>query len=404
MSTIINADTSNGLKLTSDTSGEIELQSAGVTKAKITSSGLQNASGSPITSQAGKNLTINGDMQIAQRATSVTGITASGYNTVDRWKQQLSGGGTYTQAQTALTSANAPFADGFSQSIKYDCTTAYTGVDSFSVLRQIIEGQNLQQLGYGTSSAKSTTLSFWVKSNVTGTAVASLYSVDSNKYIGQTYTIDVANTWEYKTVTFVGDTSSSIDNDANGSLYVNLVMATGTDYTSGTLPSTWTTYADANFAAGQTIDISASTSNDISFTGIQLEANTIATPFEHLQYGQQLALCQRYFQKSWEQGDAVGSTVGQTTNTTQQSWGGLNASSIAGQCFLLPVTMRATPTLVIYDLALTTGKVTIIGAGAAATNNITPNLTNADANRFFVRLYGNNTAGMIFAHTLSAEL
>ena len=78
----------------------------------------------------GKNLIINGNMQIAQRATSVTGITTAGYYTVDRWRQAFSGGGTYTQAQTALTSANAPFADGFSQSIKYDCTTAYTGVDS----------------------------------------------------------------------------------------------------------------------------------------------------------------------------------------------------------------------------------------------------------------------------------
>ena len=124
------------------------------------------------------------------------------------------------------------------------------------------EGQNIQQLAYGTSSAKSVTLSFWVKSNVTGTAVASLYSVDSNKQISQTYTIDATNTWEYKTVTFAGDTASAFDNDNAASLYVNLVMATGTDYTSGTLPLTWTTYANANFAAGQTIDISASTSNE----------------------------------------------------------------------------------------------------------------------------------------------
>ena len=296
MASTINSDTSNGVVITPDTSGEIELQSAGVTQAKVTSSGLQNASGVAITAQSGKNLIINGNMAIAQRGTSVTGITSAGYYTCDRWKHQLSGGGTYTQAQTALTSANAPFADGFSQSVKYDCTTAYTSADSFSTLRQIIEGFNLQQLAYGTSSAKSLTLSFWVKSNVTGTAVASLYSVDSNKYIGKTYTIDATNTWEYKTVTFAGDTASSFDNDNAGSLYVNLVMAAGTDYTSGTLPLTWTTFANANFAAGQTIDISASTSNEIAFTGVQLEAGTTATPFEHLQYGQQLALCQRYFQ------------------------------------------------------------------------------------------------------------
>jgi hypothetical protein len=279
--------------------------------------GITFNDGSLQPSAVGKNLIINGNMQIAQRGTSATGVTSGGYYTVDRWRHQLSGGGTYTDAQTALTSSDAPFVDGFSQSVKYDCTTAYTSANSFNVLRQIIEGQNLQQLAYGTSSAKSLTLSFWVKSNVTGTAVASLYSADSNKHIGQTYTIDATNTWEYKTVTFVGDTASTFDNDNNASLYVNLMMATGTDYTSGTLPSTWTTYSNADFAAGQTIDISASTSNEISFTGVQLEANTTATPFENLQYGQQLALCQRYYEYGtrnfYGSTDAPGNIVSEET-------------------------------------------------------------------------------------------
>jgi len=351
----------------------------------------------------GKNLIINGNMQIAQRATSVTGITSGGYYTVDRWQQTLSGGGTYTQAQTALTSSDAAFADGFSQSVKYDCTTAYTSANSFSVHRQIIEGQNLQQLAYGTSSAKSVTLSFWVKSNVTGTAVASLYSADSSRQISQTYTIDATNTWEYKTVTFAGDTASAFDNDNAASLYVNLVMATGTDYTSGTLRSTWTTYANADFAAGQTIDISASTSNDISFTGVQLEANTTATPFENLQYGQQLALCQRYLQSSWSQGSAIGSAVSITTNSTQQSWGSNNAG-IAGQAFLLPVTMRTSPTLVVYDMALNVGKVTTLGNGAAQINNVAANNSATTTNMFYVRMYANSKVGIAFAHTLTAEL
>jgi hypothetical protein len=283
----------------------------------------------------GKNLIINGNMQIAQRATSVTGITTAGYYTVDRWRQAFSGGGTYTQAQTALTSANAPFADGFSQSIKYDCTTAYTGVDSLNLHRQVFEGQNLQQLGYGTASAKSTTLSFWVKSNLTGTAIAYLYSVTSSRQIGKTYTIDVANTWEYKTVTFAGDTSSSIPNNANASIYVNFVLAAGTNFNSGTLSSTWSTYANANLAAGQTIDISASTSNEISFTGIQLEANTTTTPFEHLQYGQQLALCQRYFEVV-------------ITNDGNGFYGTPGPSSQVGYSnYFYQTTKRAAPTVVL---------------------------------------------------------
>ena len=291
--------------------------------------GITFNDGSLQPSAIGKNLIINGNMQIAQRGTSSTGVTSGGYYTVDRWRHQLSGGGTYTDAQTALTSSDAPFVDGFSQSVKYDCTTAYTSANSFNVHRQIIEGQNLQQLAYGTSSAKSLTLSFWVKSNVTGTAVATLYLEDSGKQIGQTYTIDATNTWEYKTVTFVGDTTSAIDNDNNASLYVNFIMATGTDYTSGTLPSTWTTYSNADFAAGQTIDISASTSNEISFTGVQLEANTTATPFENLQYGTQLLLCQRYYEYGTR--NFYGSTDSSNNIVTEETY---------------KVVKRATPTMV----------------------------------------------------------
>ena len=243
-----------------------------------------------------RNLLINGDMQISQRATTTTGITTTGYHTVDRWKQVLSGGGTYTQAQTALSSGDA-FADGFSQSKKYDCTTLYAGVDSLSVHRQVIEGKNLQHLGWGTSSAKSVTLSFWVKSNLTGTAVAGLYGVNSGKQISGTYTIDVANTWEYKTLTFAGDTGFGHTNSVAEALYVNMVMAAGTNYTSGTTQTSWTTYANVDLAAGQTIDVSASISNDISFTGVQLVAGSVATPFQHLGYGQQLTSCQRYYEE-----------------------------------------------------------------------------------------------------------
>ena len=114
-------------------------------------------------------------------------------------------------------------------------------------------------------------------------------------------------------------------------------------------------------------------------------------------------MCQRYFQSSWSQGSAVGSAVSITTNSVQQSWGSLNAG-IAGQAFLLPVTMRTLPTLVVYDMALTTGKVTTLGNGAAQTNNVSANNSATTTNMFYVRLYANSVAGLAFAYTLTAEL
>ena len=174
MATIINADTSNGLELTSDTSGEIELQSAGVTKAKVTANGLQDANGNPLHGGSYRNLIINGDMNIAQRGTSLTGMTNSGgtsYQTVDRFMFGGSGSpfGTWTQSQDT----DVPTGQGFANSFKMQCTTSSTD-DGQLLFQQRIEGQNLQYIKKGTSNAESLTLSFWVKSNKTGTYIQSL--------------------------------------------------------------------------------------------------------------------------------------------------------------------------------------------------------------------------------------
>jgi hypothetical protein len=340
----------------------------------------------------GKNRIINGNMAIDQRTTTQTG---NGYS-VDRWAIYDNTSATYTLAQDS----SAP--TGFINSLKFTTTGTDTSIGSTEqcVIYHQIEGNNIADLNWGTANAKTVTLSFYVRSSLTGTFAGSLGNNGYARSYPFTYTISSADTWEQKTITITGDTTGTWLTTNGVGISLRLAIAAGSSF-----EATAGAWASGNyFSVSGATNVVGTASSTFYITGVQLEANTTATPFENLQYGQQLALCQRYFQKSWEQGDAVGSTVSETTNTTQQSWGGLNASSIAGQCFLLPVTMRATPTLVIYDLALTTGKVTIIGAGAGATNNITPNLTNADANRFFVRLYGNNTAGMIFAHTLSAEL
>jgi hypothetical protein len=158
-------------------------------------------------------LIINGDMQIAQRGTSATGLTngSNGYYTCDRWKWQESG--TPSFVVTMSQDTDVPTGQGFAKSLKYDITTADASLASNDglLLLHNIEGQNLQQLKYGTSSAESVTLCFWVKSNKTGTYVLELYDSDNSKTIAKTYTIDSANTWEKKTIALEGNTPEEAD-------------------------------------------------------------------------------------------------------------------------------------------------------------------------------------------------
>ena len=180
-----------------------------------------------------RNIIINGDMSIAQRSTSETGLTGSGYNTVDRFRTAMSSAGTWTQSQDTTV----PSAQGFAKSLKMDCTTADGSLSAgdYLIISQKIEGQNLQYLKKGTSSAESTTLSFWVRSNKTGTYIAELEDADNSRTISKSYTISSADTWEKKTITYDGDTSGAFSNDNGNSLQLNFWLASGTTYSSGTL-------------------------------------------------------------------------------------------------------------------------------------------------------------------------
>jgi hypothetical protein len=241
-----------------------------------------------------KNIIINGDMSLAQRGTSEASITTSGYYTVDRFKFFNSSLGTFTMSQ----STDVPTGQGFATSLKLDCTTADAAPAAADNLRiqQIFEGQNLQYLKKGTANALSTTLSFWVKSTKTGTFIAELYDLDNSRQISKSYTVDVTNTWEKKTITFEGDTTGALDNDNQDSLSLNLWLGAGTDYTSGTLSTTWTSVTTANRAVGQ-VNIADDTANDFYITGVQLEAGTTASDFEFLPVDVNLGRCQRYYYK-----------------------------------------------------------------------------------------------------------
>jgi len=264
----------------------------------------------------GKNLIINGDMKIAQRGTSATGIASGNNFVLDRFIFNTGSIGTWTLSQDT----DAP--DGFSNSMKLQCTTANaspTGTN-WCNFQQRIEAQNLQHLAYGTSSAKTITLSFWVKSNKTGTYTAMIYGYDSSpaRTISAEYTISAADTWEKKTITFAGDSSGQIDNDNGAGFNIYWALGTGPDRKSSPLQTSWGAYDSTAFVSSSQVNLADSTSNYINITGVQLEVGENATPFENRMYSQELAMCQRYFQSFG--GSNVADTVGQgtsfsTTNT-----------------------------------------------------------------------------------------
>jgi len=241
-----------------------------------------------------KNLLINGGMNVWQRSTSVPSFSTSGYQTADRWRIGAVGGtaiGTWTLSR----STDVPSAQGFGYSFKMDCTTANASpsASSNTTIQQRIEGQNLQHLLKGTSSAKAITLSFWIKSNKTGTYIIELIDQDNSRHICQSYTIDTASTWEKKTLTFEGDTSGVLDNDNAESLRVNWWIASGSDYTSGTLATSWASSVNANRAVGQ-VNLADSTSNELYITGCQMEIGEAATDFQFEPYESTYLKCLRY--------------------------------------------------------------------------------------------------------------
>ena len=240
-----------------------------------------------------KNLIINGDMSLAQRGTSTSSITSGGYKTLDRFNIDINSAGTWTMSQ----STTVPSGQGFATSLKMDCTTADASLSAsdYLIVRTLLEGQNLQQLKFGTSSAESLTLSFWVRSNKTGTYAVWFYADVGNKSFSKTYTIDSADTWEKKTITINGDTASSFSNNNSIGLRINWYLAAGTTYTSGTLPTDWQTDSNGDRAVGQ-VNLADSTDNEWYITGVQLEADTSASDFEFIPYDVNLQRCKRYYE------------------------------------------------------------------------------------------------------------
>jgi len=335
-----------------------------------------------------RNMIYNGKMQVSQR--NGTGNTAVGWSNADhypadRWK--LIGSPLGNWAFTIGNRTDLTLPPGFGNAVLLECTTADTSITQgeYIIFQHKFEGSDVQHLCYGTSSAKEITLSFYIYSTSTGTYLAEL---ETGSYInGIKFTIDQANTWERKTITFTGNTAASIANNNGLGLSLGIWFAAGNTYQGGTFVSnTWrNSYANNTRAAGIS-NLASSTSNDLYITGVQLEVGDAATPFEHRSLAEELTLCQRYFLRL-VQPHMSGIAVNSSTTST-------NVGRIGT---ILPTTMRAIPScsltagLNVYqgsNVGQTTGVLAQYNTVHAIEFDFSSNMTNDEAGRAAVTYQG----------------
>lgn len=295
-------------------------------------------------SLSGRNRIINGDMRIDQRnAGAAVSLAASiGGYTLDRWSCSNSSDGAITVQRSTAAPA------GFANSLLWTTTTADTSLAAtqYALVSQPIEGFNTADLNWGSSNATSVTLSFWVRSSLTGTFSGSIRNSAGSRSYVYTYSISAANTWEYKSITVTGDTTGTWANDNGVGVYVWFSLGQGSSYT-GTAGS-W--QASNLIGASGTANVIGTTSATFYLTGVQLEAGSVATPFERRSYGQELALCQRYYEKSFDIDTAPSNGPNATSFSTLNGVFGacaLNGGSPSAYIFF-KVQKRAQPTFIAY--------------------------------------------------------
>jgi hypothetical protein len=302
---------------TGNSTNAIALASDGTCSARLTDNGgLQFAN---------RNKIINGEFRVNQRNHS----GSAGHNayTLDRWRYARSANTEFSQDQSTVTP------DGFANSVKMTSigSNGSTGTGDYAYWRYFIEGQDLQELNKGTSAATAFTLSFYFKSDTTGTFAISVLDQNS-RMCNANYTVSNTN-WNRYTITIPADTTGTIANSNAAGLEIKFWLIAGSNYTSGSAVHTWGSYSAASEATGFNAHITTNGVN-LYLTGVQLEISDYATPFEHRSFAQELALCQRYFQTVSEKGD-------------QHTMGiGMNQSgSLAHLVIPLHCTMRTTPSL-----------------------------------------------------------
>ena len=247
-----------------------------------------------------RNIIINGAMNVAQRKTSSTGEGASSNFLIDRFRQNHNGNsaGRYTVSQATDVH------DGFANALKLDCTTADTSIAAAErfFIEYPFEGQDLQQFKKGTSDAEDFMVSFYAKANGNFTYVVGFYDNDNNRTVSRTFS--VTSSWQRFIINFGKDTTGAFDDDNNLSLQLRWYLHAGSNYTGGTLQEVWDAVTNNETAGGMTSSFFSSTDNEFYLTGVQLEVGSQATPFEHRSFGEELALCQRYYHRHESDGSS----------------------------------------------------------------------------------------------------
>ena len=287
-----------------------------------------------------KPIIYNGNMAVAQRTTSETGVGTAQKFVSDRFRNQPIYGSTAPTARFTISqSTTVPSGQGFFNSLKWDCTTAQGSLtsDTGFAVEQRLEGFDVQAIKKGSSNAEKLTLAFWVRSNKTGTYICELVYNDNTRHCSQSYTISSADTWEKKVVNFPADTTGAFGNDNALSLKIRIWVAAGSDFTSGTLATSFASVTNANSAVGQ-VNLADNTSNEWYITGIQLEIgefnSTTLPPFQFETVGDSLRRCLRYCYQITSD-SSVDTDIISMTGTGSAAFG----------AFRFPVQMRSAPTV-----------------------------------------------------------
>jgi hypothetical protein len=340
-----------------------------------------------------KNRIINGEFKVSQyNGTSSVTPTSDAY-VIDRWKLQVSQASKLSFQQNA-GSVTPPV--GFINYAGMTSLSAYSvGSSDYFNLLQIIEGFNCSDLGWGTANAKTITVSFQVRSSLTGTFGGALKNYDNSRSYPFSYSIPVANTWTTISFTVAGDTTGTWNTGNTGGILIQFGMGVGSTF-SGTAGS----WASANYisATGATSVVGT---NGATFyiTGCQLEVGSSSTGFEYVNYQTSLANCQRYYENSYDAGVAVGNG---STNSMARTVLGIYSTNNYGN-FVFKVPKRTAPTVAFYDNSGTVGKLTAYNSGSATSYTADVNATGC----FSVNVYLIGTSSYTFAQgnfTASAEL
>ena len=315
-----------------------------------------NASASPA---VGRNMVINGAMNVAQRATSVTGIgaNADSYFTIDRFKlNPASTDGRLTMTQTA----DGP--NGISANcLKLDCTTADTSIAAGEalILSTYLEGQNVQRLGKGIAGAKQSVISFYVKASSSLTFAIELFDGDNARHIVKLFTATTGwNRIEFNIPADEDDGSSALDDDNAASLYINFWLHGGSTFTGGTLATAWANKTNNNTRAAGIDSFFSSTDNNFFLTGLQFEVGPVATEFEQEDITTTLVKCQRYYYKLVNGTDGTYMPLGIAYRTTD--------IQVAERH---PITMRADPSIAVSgNLRAVDGLSATVSSGAVIAN------------------------------------